>query len=154
MDPQLPTPQKTDPPSHPPLPGPRPRRKPAGRKALPGIDGPLTAQGLVRTVRSAFPHLNDWLNGLPDPRCQAMCLYSAAHLWWQILATFLSRSGSRNAFDQQRQSGQAPWNLGQLCGQTAEDPRFAGQPSVTSSDNAAYHASRVDPELVAQIPIQ
>ena len=103
-------------------------------------------------MRAAFPSLNDWLNSLPDPRCQVMCLYSAAHLWWQILATFLSRSGSRHAFDQQRQSGQAAWNLGELCGQTPEDPRFAGQPSVTSSDNAAYHASRVDPELVAQIP--
>ncbi len=104
-------------------------------------------------MRTAFPHLNDWLNGLPDPRCQVMCLYSAAHLWWQILATFLSRSGSRNAFDQQRQSGQAPWNLGQLCGQTAEDPRFDGEPSVTSSDNAAHHASRVDPEQVALVPV-
>jgi hypothetical protein len=82
-----------------------------------------------------------------------MCLYSGAHLWWQILATFLSRSGSRNAFDQQRQSGQAPWNLGQLCGQTAEDSRFDGEPSVTSSDNAAHHASRVDPEQVALVPV-
>jgi hypothetical protein len=109
---------------------------------------------MVRTVRTAFPKLNAWLNGLPDPRCQAMCLYAAAHLWWHILAMFLARSGSRNAFDQQRQSGEAAWNLGELCGQTAEDPRFAGQPSVTGSDNAAYHASRVDPEQVAQIPIR
>ena len=82
-----------------------------------------------------------------------MCLYAAAHLWWQILATFLSRSGSRNAFDQQRQSGEAAWNLGELCGQTPDDPRFEGQPTVTSSDNAARHANRVDPELVAQIPV-
>jgi hypothetical protein len=108
---------------------------------------------MARTVRAAFPRLNDWLNSLPDPRCQAMCLYAAAHLWWQILATFLSRSGSRHAFDQQRQSGEAAWNLGQLCGQTPEDPRFEGQPSVTCSDNAAHHASRVDPEQVATVPI-
>ena len=82
-----------------------------------------------------------------------MCLYTAAHLWWQMVGTFLSRSGSRHAFDQQRQSGQAAWNLGELCGQTPEDPRFDGQPSVTCSDNAARHARRVDPEPVAQIPI-
>ena len=82
-----------------------------------------------------------------------MCLYTAAHLWWQILATFLSRSGSRNAFDEQRQSGQAAWNLGELCGQPSEDLRFDGQPSVTGSDNAAHHASRIDPDQVAQIPI-
>jgi hypothetical protein len=83
-----------------------------------------------------------------------MCLYTAAHLWWQILATFLSRRGSRNAFDEQRQSGQAAWNLGELCGQLPDDWRFDGQPSVTCSDNAAHHANRVEPDQVAQIPIR
>jgi len=105
-------------------------------------------------VRAVFPRLNERLNGLPDPRVQERCLYAAAHLWWQILATFLCRKGSRNGFDEQRQSGQAAWNLGALCGQAAADPRFAGVPTVTCSDNAARHASRVDPELVAQIPVR
>jgi hypothetical protein len=82
----------------------------------------------VRVVRAAFPRLNDWLNGLPDPRVQEMCLYSAAHLWWQVLATYLCRKGSRHGFDQQRQSGQAPWNMGVLCGQPPEDPRFGASP--------------------------
>jgi hypothetical protein len=107
---------------------------------------------MVRTVRT-FPRLNGWLNALPEPRVREMCLYTAAHIWWEIIATFLSRKGSRNGFDEQRQSGEAAWNLGILCGQTAEDPRFAGQPTVTCSDNAAYHASRVEPETVAQIPV-
>jgi len=40
----------------------------------------LTAQALVRVVRAAFPRLNHWLNDLPDPRLQEMCLYAAAHL--------------------------------------------------------------------------
>ena len=111
----------------------------------------MTAQALARSQRAVFPRLNAWLNGLPDPRCQVMCLYSAAHLWWQILATLLSRSGSRNAFDQQRQAGQAAWNFGQLCGQTADDPRFDGQPAVTCSDNAVHHACRVDPAAVAHL---
>jgi hypothetical protein len=104
-------------------------------------------------VRAAFPRLNDWLNALPDPRSQKMCRYTAAHLWWEVLGTFLSRKGSRNGFDEQRQSGEAAWNFGILCDQPAEDPRFGGQPTVTGSDNAAYHASRVDSELVAQIPV-
>ena len=108
----------------------------------------------MRVVRAVFPHLNDWLNSLPDPRRQSMCLYSAAHIWWHILATFLCRQGSRNGFDQQRQSGQAPWNMSALCGQEPEDPRFEGQPTVTSSDNAARHAQRVDPQEVAQIPVR
>jgi hypothetical protein len=108
----------------------------------------------VRTVRAACPRLNRRLNEvLPDPRNQAMCLYTAAHIWWEIIGTFLSRKGSRNGFDQQRQSGQAARNMGALCGQDPEDPRFDGAPTVTSSDNAARHASRVDPETVAQIPV-
>ena len=106
----------------------------------------------MRVVRAVFPSLNDWLNGLPDPRVQELCVYAAAHLWWHIIATFLSRKGSRNGFDEQRQSREAAWNMGALCGQTPEDPRFAGAPTVTCSDNAALHASRVDPELVAKIP--
>lgn len=104
-------------------------------------------------LQAVFPKLNAWLNALPDPRAQQMCLYSAAHLWWQILGTFLSRKGSRNGFDEQRQSGEGAWNLGLLCGQSAQDPRFEGQPTVTCSDNAAYHASRVDPQTVAHIPV-
>ena len=44
------------------------------------------------------------LNALPDPRLRQMCLYTAAHLWWHIIATYLSRKGSRNAFDEQRQA--------------------------------------------------
>jgi hypothetical protein len=77
----------------------------------------------------------------------------AAHLWWQILGPLLSRSGSRNAFDEDRNAGQAPWNLGELCGQTGDDPRFGDHPTVTCSDNAARQADRVDPELVAHIPV-
>jgi hypothetical protein len=113
----------------------------------------LTAQAFLRVLRAVFPKLNAWLNALPDPRLQEMCRYTAAHLWWQILATFLSRKGSRNGFDEQRQSGAAAWNLGLLCGQTAEDLRFEGHPTVTCSDNAAHHASRVDPKWVAPIPV-
>ncbi len=108
----------------------------------------------MRSLRAAAPKLNGWLNEvLPDPRHQDRCLYTAAHLWWQIIGTFLSRKGSRNGFDQQRQSGQAAYNMGDLCGQGPEDPRFEGQPTVTCSDNAARHASRVHPEVVAQIPV-
>ena len=73
---------------------------------------PRTAQSFHRVVRTVFPKLNHWLNGLPDPRLQAMCFYSGAHFWWQILATYLSLKGSSNGFGEQRQSGEAAWNLG------------------------------------------
>ena len=67
---------------------------------------------------------------------------------------FLSRSGSRNAFDQNRNSGQSPWNMGQFCGQTAEDYRFEGKPLITCSDNVAHHLQRVDPGDVEDIPAE
>jgi hypothetical protein len=66
----------------------------------------------------------------------------------------LSRVGSRNAFDETRLTGEAPWNMGLLCGQQADDPRFNGQPTITCSDNAAHHASRVDPSAVMSIPLR
>lgn len=103
----------------------------------------------MRVVRAAFPRLNDWRNGLPDPRVQEMCLYSAAQLWWHVLATYLCRKGSRHGFDQQRQSGQAPWNMGALCGQPPQDPRFGGQPAVTCSDS---RLGRAHPKSIA-VPI-
>jgi hypothetical protein len=104
-------------------------------------------------LRALFPELNHWLNALPDPRCLAMCVFSGAHIWWHIMATFLCRQGSRNGFDQQRLSGMAPWNFGALCDQESGDPRFQGSPRITCSDNAARHASRVDPSEVALIPV-
>jgi len=109
---------------------------------------------LSRVVRACFPQLNTWLNELPDPRRQDLCRYSGAHIWWTIAGTCFFRTGSRNAFDEKRNSGEAPWSLGALCGQRAEDPRFAGQPTVTCSDNAARHAGRVDPEQVREVPLQ
>ena len=108
---------------------------------------------MIQVVREVFPQLNDQLNGLTDPRRQDMCRYTGGHLWWTIIATSLFRAGSRNAFDEKRNAGQAPLNLGDLCGQPGDDPRFAGQPTVTCSDNAARHAGRVDPAEVQRIPL-
>lgn len=82
-------------------------------------------------VRGCFAPLNDWFNPLPDPRRQSRCRYTASHLWWLGTLLFLGRAGSRNAFDQTLNTGAAPWNLGELCGQAASDPRFAGQPTAT-----------------------
>jgi hypothetical protein len=83
-----------------------------------------------------------------------MCLYAATHIWWHIILMFLFRSGSRNAFDLLRNTGLGPSNMGEFCGQKAADPRFAGHPRVTCSDNAEHHANRINPERVLQIPLQ
>lgn len=65
---------------------------------------------------------------------------------------FMTRAGSRNAFDQTRNSGVAPANMGAFCGQMADDPRFDGVPQITCSDNVAHHLNRVDPLVVERIP--
>ncbi len=80
MDAHLQGTQKAHPPSLPPLPGsdPPPRRKPAGRKPLPGIDERRSDEVLLRVVRAVFPQLNAWSNRLPDPRLQPRCRYTAS----------------------------------------------------------------------------
>lgn len=89
---------------------------------------------------------------MPDGRLQELCKYSGAHLWFHVLLLFLTRAGSSNAFDLRRNSGALPVNMGELCGQKADDPRFAGIPTVTCADNAAHHARRTDPKAVADLP--
>ena len=91
---------------------------------------------MIQIVREVFPQLNDQLNQLPDPRRQDMCRYDGAHIWWTITGMYFFRTGSRNAFDEKRNSGQAPWNLGDICGQPGDDWRFEGKPTVTCTDPA------------------
>lgn len=66
--------------------------------------------------------------------------------------TFLLRAGSRNAFDADRNSGQFPENMLRLCGQKWDAERLGERRTVTCSENATHHASRVPVEAVAQIP--
>jgi len=102
-------------------------------------------------VRHCFPELNHWLDGLPDPRCQELCLYLGRHLWWQIILTFLLRGGSRNAFDADRNTGQLPENVLRLCAQPWDEQRLGKRRTVTCSENAKRHAARVCPSAVARL---
>jgi len=105
-------------------------------------------------VRKVFPGLSGRYEALPDPRRQDMCRYSAAHIWWTGTLLFLTHAGSRNAFDQTRNSGQAAYNMGRFCGQEADDPRFDGEPLITCTDNLTHHLNRVNPDPVREIPIE
>ena len=129
------------------------RRKPTGRKPKPCIEQEVTAASAAGISRKVFPGLNRKFRGLPDPRHQELCRYDAAHIWWTGTMMFFVRSGSRNAFDQSRNSGSAPENMGAFCGQTADDPRFDGQATITCSDNVAHHLGRVESSLVQAIPL-
>jgi len=78
-------------------------------------------------------------------------VYLGRHLWWQILLTFLLRDGSRNAFDADRNSGQLPENMRQICDQEWDASRLGERLTVTCSENAKGHASRVAVCEVARI---
>lgn len=70
-----------------------------------------------------------------------------------MLLTFLLRGGSRNAFDGDRNTGQLPANVVQLCEHIWDEERLGTRRTVTCSGNAVRHASRVAVSAVAQIPV-
>lgn len=104
-------------------------------------------------IRHAFPEINQWLDALPDPRRQELCVYLGRHLYWQAILTFLLRSGSRNAFDGDRNAGQIPENVLVLCAQEWDAERLGERRTVTCSDNVTHHLGRVPVEDVAQLTI-
>jgi len=129
------------------------RRRPAGRKPGPAPDYENFGGQLEAVIRHCFPELNHWLDNLPDARRQEMCVYLGRHIWWQMILTGLLRGGSRNAFDGDRNSGQLPQNVLQLCAQSWDEERLGERRTVTCSENAKRHASRTDVTAVAQIPV-
>lgn len=106
---------------------------------------------LLALVRHCFPELNDWFDEVTDPRRQDLCVYPWRHIWWQILLTFLLRAGSRNGLDGDRNSGQLPENLRQLCDQDWDVARLGPRVTVTCSENAKGQIARVPVRAVAQI---
>ncbi|MEI7902541.1 MAG: hypothetical protein WCK89_20010, partial [bacterium] len=109
---------------------------------------------MMAFIRGKFSDLREWMGELPDSRVQDMCVYEGAHIWMQILTMFLTRAGSRNAFDEKRNTGQTPKSFTALSGQRADDERFDGVPRVTCGDNAAHHAARTDAGEVALLPVK
>jgi hypothetical protein len=129
---------------------PRIQRKPAGRKPRTVGQTPPILDMLVGVTRHCWPDLNHWLNDLPDPRSAPMCRYSGAHIWWEVIMTFLTRGGSRNAFDVDRNTGLLPENIQRICGQAWDEERLGETRTVTCSENAIHHANRVETSMVEQ----
>ena len=128
-------------------------RRPAGRKPGPSPQHEAFGRQFGALVSHCFPEMNHWLDALPDPRRQELCTYEARHIWWQIVLTFLLRGGSRNAFDGDRNTGQLPSNVLQLCEQVWDEERLGTRRTVTCSENAVHHASRIDVSAVAKVPV-
>jgi hypothetical protein len=114
----------------------------------------VTAASAAGVLRKVFPQLPQRLERLPDPRRQDMCRYSGSHIWFSGVLMFLTRAGSRHAFDQTRNSGQAPQNMGEFCGQKADDARFEGEALITCTDNLVHHLGRVDAADVQPLPVE
>jgi len=140
---------RTEPGHHPPT-----RRRPGGRKAGPAPESEAFGEKFASLIGHCFPALNQWLDTLPDPRRQDMCTYPARHLWWSMILTFLLRGGSRNAFDGDRNSGQFPANISNLCKHVWDEMILGTRKTVTCTGNAVHHAARVDASAVAQIPLK
>jgi hypothetical protein len=70
-----------------------------------------------------------------------------------MVLTFLLRGGSRNAFAGDRNRGQLPENLRQLCGHEWDEERLGPRRTITCSENARRQAARVPVAAVAQIPV-
>jgi hypothetical protein len=130
---------------------PPPRRRPPGRKPGPAPDYTGFGRQLLAVVRHCFPEWNRWLDALPDPRVQELCVYLGRHLYWQPILMFLLRDGSRNAFDADRNTGQLPANVVELCQQDWDVPRLGERRTVTCSQNVKGHLARVPPAELGKL---
>lgn len=133
---------------------PRIHRKPAGRKPRTVEEIPPILDMLMGVTRHCWPELNSWLNDLPDPRLEAMCRYTGAHIWWEVIMTFLTRGGSRNAFDVHRNIGFLPENILRICDQDWNEERLGEKRTVTCSENAVHHLDRIETSEVEQVPLK
>lgn len=77
-------------------------RKRPGRRPAKNPEAPLGAEALVQTIHRHFAFVNEMFNGVGDPRCPSRILYSPATLLWTATLGFMSRCGSRNAMDADR----------------------------------------------------
>jgi hypothetical protein len=75
-------------------------------------------------------------------------------MWWGIIIIFLTRGGSRNAFDTDRNTGFFPENIDDICGQNWDEERLGIERTVTCSENTIHHADRINTSEVETIPLR
>lgn len=92
-------------------------------------------------------------DSLPDKRVKELCRYSPAELVWSQLLIFLSRAGSRNQADADRNTGGLPAAVARLAGRGPGDIPVDGKRRVTCSDNAVIFLSTLDPKHLEQIQV-
>jgi len=68
--------------------------------------------------------------------------------------SFLTRGGSRNAFDNHRNVGCMPENIRRLCDEEHDAERLGPQYTITCSENVVTHAERVAHTAVEEILVK
>lgn len=104
-------------------------------------------------IDGKFGHLTRLFNQLPDPRTADRCRYSPAELAWAVLLMFLSRMGSRNQMDAQRNSGTLPEAVAWFAGRTPDDIPADGRRRVSCSDNIMKFFKTLEPRCLEEIQI-
>ena len=100
---------------------------------------------MVRTIGHFFPHLNDWIDDIPDPRFLPFVVYHKRFLFWWGLSLFLFKLGSRRQLDYEldARGTQVLDNFNRLAG-TQQQTR-----PVNKTLN--YFLGRIGPQPVADV---
>lgn len=91
------------------------------------------------TLKTCFPHWQEWLNELEDPRDPDKCSYTLSDLLWMSLLMFLAGLGSRNQFNQNLNTEETQALLQKTLGLTL--------PSLPHGDTLAYLWKKLPPEI-------
>lgn len=123
----------------------------AGRSPGPCIEREVLSKTFIGFIEGKFGSLPKQFNALPDTRNKESCRYNPAELIWPTLLMLLTRSGSRNQADANRNMGYLPEAIARLSGRRADDIPDDGQRRVTCSDNAVIFLSNLDPIYLEQM---
>jgi len=132
---------------------PKPYCSPAGRRPVSCVEHRLLSHTFKAFIAGKFGHLTGLFNSLPDLRDAVCCRYSPAEFVWTLLLMFLSRMGSRNQLDAQRNLGDLPEAVAWLSGRASEDIPADGQRRVSCSDNIIRFLKQLAPAHLEAIEL-
>lgn len=92
------------------------------------------------TLKTCFPHWQNWLNAIQDPREPLKCSYTLPDLLWMSLLMLLTGLESRNQFNENLCTEETQRLLQQTLGLTL--------PSLPHGDTLAYLWKKLPPEAL------
>ena len=97
------------------------------------------------TLKTCFPHWQDWLDAIQDPRDPLKCTYTLPDLLWMSLLMLLTGLESRNQFNENLCTEETQRLLQQTLGLTL--------PSLPHGDTLAYLWKKLPPETLDALRI-